>query len=87
MDIDELDELLFNFGIGFEMGGRRKLIDKTKAQVLSLIKEELEELYGGGKNEPKCDEDNEEAIIEIWDSAVKNCIEKVTNLLTVEEIW
>ena len=77
MYIDKLDELLFNFGIGFEMGGRRKLIDKTKQQILALIKEDLEELYGGGKNEPKCNEDNEEAIIEIWDSAVTNCIEKL----------
>ena len=42
-----------------------------------MKKEDLEELYGGGKNEPKCNEDNEEAIIEIWDSAVTNCIEKL----------
>jgi len=43
--------------------------------------ESMEELYGGGKNDPKCNEENEQAIIEIWDKAVESCIKIVKDSL------
>ena len=44
--------------------------DKVEASLLALIEKRIESLYGGGKNCPQCNEDNEEAIIGIWDSCL-----------------
>lgn len=47
----------------------------------TILKETLissmEELYGGAKDLPQCNEENEKAIIEIWDQAVEKCIDIV----------
>jgi hypothetical protein len=53
---------------------------KYKEALKVILQMAMEELYGGGKDEPKCNEDNEQAIIKIWDKAVESCIKIVKDL-------
>ena len=55
-------------------------IQEFKNDLKSILQLRMEELYGGGHDSPKCNEDNEEAIIEIWDNAVTSCIKIVKEL-------
>ena len=40
-----------------------------------FIVEKMEELYGGTREYPHCTEENEDAILEIWNTAVEKCID------------
>jgi len=55
----------------------------------TILKEKLmnsmEELYGGAKDLPQCNEENEEAIIEIWNQAVEKCIDIVKQAIAKVE--
>ena len=53
---------------------------KYRNALKLILQMKMEELYGGGKDDPKCNEENEQAIIEIWDKAVESCIKIVKDL-------
>jgi len=51
-----------------------------KEALKTILQNTMEDLYGGGKVEPKCTEENEDAVLETWNNAVEACIEKVKEL-------
>ena len=51
-----------------------------KEALKAILQNDMEDLYGGGRNEPKCTEENEDAVLEIWNNAVEACIKKVKEL-------
>ena len=55
-------------------------IEKYKKDLRYIMLCELENLYGGGKDHPECNEENYDAIIKVWDCAVENCIKKVMEI-------
>ncbi len=55
-------------------------LEKYREALKSILELNMENLYGGGKDDPKCNEENEQAIIEIWDNAVESCINIVKSL-------
>ena len=55
-------------------------LSQYKQTLKNILEQQIEELYGGGKDCPQCNEENEDAIIKIWDSAIEKCLEIVRAL-------
>jgi hypothetical protein len=62
--------------LGYLEGG----IEAYKKDLQYIMLCALENLYGGGKDHPECNEENHDAIIKVWDCAVENCIKKVMEI-------
>jgi hypothetical protein len=50
-------------------------------QIKKNIIQEMETLFGGGKDLPVCNEENEEAVIDVWNEAVNECLKIVKEAL------
>ena len=57
----------------------RKEIGLRLAKKLEGIREMMEDLYGGTRDYPNCTEENEDAVLEIWNTAIEKCLEIFTN--------
>ena len=52
----------------------------TALTLNEKLVEKMEELYGGARNLPSCTEENEEAVLKIWDTAIERCIAIAQNV-------
>ena len=55
----------------------RQGLNKYKEAIKDILTREMEEIYGGVKDFPNCTEENEDAVMGIWDRAISECIKIV----------
>lgn len=57
-----------------------QILREYKKGLKEILQDGIENLYGGGINEPVRNEENQETVIEIWDKAVDRFIALVKSL-------